>query len=75
MTDRCYYERMDWWNYVAIATAFFRFRQQSLNPFRAKPLSSLPKSELIQFCGSPQFSVFELSERIKNASSNCDLPR
>jgi 4-hydroxy-4-methyl-2-oxoglutarate aldolase len=31
--------------------------------------------ELIQFCASPQFSVQELSDRIRNASSNCDLPR
>ena len=31
--------------------------------------------ELIQFCASPQFSVQELSKRIRNASSNCDLPR
>lgn len=31
--------------------------------------------ELIQFCHSPQFSVQELSERIRKVSSICDLPR
>lgn len=30
--------------------------------------------ELIEFCRSPQFSLEELSERIRNASTNCDLP-
>jgi regulator of RNase E activity RraA len=31
--------------------------------------------ELIEFCQSPQFSVEELSERIRIVSSSCDLPR
>lgn len=31
--------------------------------------------QLIQFCRSPQFSIEELSERIRKASANCDLPR
>ena len=30
--------------------------------------------ELIEFCGSPQFSLEGLSERVHRASSDCDLP-
>jgi 4-hydroxy-4-methyl-2-oxoglutarate aldolase len=30
--------------------------------------------ELIEYCRSPRFSLLELSERIRNASANCDLP-
>jgi 4-hydroxy-4-methyl-2-oxoglutarate aldolase len=30
--------------------------------------------ELLRFCGSPQFSLLGLSERISRASSDCDLP-
>lgn len=30
--------------------------------------------ELIQFCRSPNFSLEELSERIRSVSANCDLP-
>jgi 4-hydroxy-4-methyl-2-oxoglutarate aldolase len=30
--------------------------------------------QLIRFCSSPQFSIHELSERIRNASTHCDLP-
>ena len=31
--------------------------------------------ELIEFCRSPRFSLKELSERIKSASEDCDVPR
>jgi len=30
--------------------------------------------ELIQFCHSPKFSLWELSERIRNMNVSCDLP-
>jgi regulator of RNase E activity RraA len=33
------------------------------------------EQELIQFCRSPGFSLQELSERIQNMNTNCDLPR
>jgi regulator of RNase E activity RraA len=46
---------------------------ESLPAEAAKLLAE--ERKLIQFCESPQFSVSELSARIKNASSNCDLPR
>lgn len=35
----------------------------------------LEERQLIQFCRSRQFSLEKLSQRIRSASSNCDLPR
>ncbi len=32
------------------------------------------EKELIEYCKSPGFSLDELTERIRNASANCDLP-
>jgi len=83
MSHRCYYDRMDWRNYVAslpeprVLVLQDSGHQPGLEAFAGEIQAAIgvaQEREFVEHCRSPFFSLPELAERIRIMSPSCDLP-